>query len=231
MTEPCNSSIKHWAEADRPREKLMQKGEEALTDAELLAILIGSGTPKKSAVNLMQEILQACDGRLSNLSRMSIKELTTWNGIGEAKAITLKAAAEIGRRRALEKASELVCISNAEDVYRLMHPKMQDLQHEEFWVLLLNRQAKVIKTVRMSSGGITQTAVDVRLILREALLANATAIVACHNHPGGAVKPSRGDMNLTMKIKAAAETMDIRLIDHVIITDGNLYSFADNDIL
>lgn len=226
-TEQYNS-IKNWAEADRPREKLMQRGEEALTNAELLAILIGSGSARKSAVMLMQEVLQACDGRLSNLSRMSIEELMTWNGIGAAKAITLKAAAEIGRRRALEKAQELEQIRTASDVYRLMHPKMQDLPHEEFWVLLLNNQSRVLKSVRMSSGGITQTAVDVRMILREALLAGATAIVACHNHPGGSLTPSNDDNNLTRRIGNACETLNIRLIDHVIVTDGNYYSYAEN---
>ncbi len=221
-------SIKNWAEADRPREKMMRSGEAALTDAELLAILIGSGSSRKSAVALMQEILSACDGRLSALSRMSIEELMRWNGIGEAKAITLKAAAEIGRRRALEKAQDYDTITNAADVYRLMHPRMQDLRHEEFWVILLNNQSKVLKTVRMSSGGITQTAVDVRMILREALLSGATRLVACHNHPGGSTRPSTDDRNLTLRIKAAAGQVDIRLIDHVIITDGNYYSFADN---
>ena len=226
-TEQYNS-IKNWAESDRPREKLMQRGEEALTNAELLAILIGSGSARKSAVMLMQEVLQACDGRLSNLSRMSIEELMTWNGIGEAKAITLKAAAEIGRRRALEKAQELSQIRTASDVYRLMHPKMQDLSHEEFWVLLLNNQSRVLKSVRMSSGGITQTAVDVRMILREALRVGATCIVACHNHPGGSLTPSSDDNNLTRRINSACEVMNIRLLDHVIVTDGNYYSYAEN---
>lgn len=226
-TEQYNS-IKNWAESDRPREKLMQRGEEALTNAELLAILIGSGSARKSAVMLMQEVLQACDGRLSNLSRMSIEELMTWNGIGEAKAITLKAAAEIGRRRALEKAQELSQIRTASDVYRLMHPKMQDLSHEEFWVLLLNNQSRVLKSVRMSSGGITQTAVDVRMILREALMVGATCIVVCHNHPGGSLTPSSDDNNLTRRINSACEVMNIRLLDHVIVTDGNYYSYAEN---
>lgn len=227
MTEQYNS-IKNWAEADRPREKLMQRGEAALTDAELLGILIGSGSTKKSAVELMQEILHACDGRLSNLSKMSIEELMTWNGIGEAKAITLKAAAEIGRRRALETAQDITQIATAADVYNMMRPKMQDLSHEEFWVLLLNNQARVLKAVRMSSGGITQTAVDVRLILREALLAGATSLVACHNHPGGSLTPSSEDRRLTTRIKEATDIMNIRMIDHVIITDGNYYSFAEN---
>jgi len=223
-----NISIKNWAIEDRPREKLMEKGEEALTNAELLAILIGSGSPKKSAVDLMSDILAACDGQLSQLSSMTIEELMRYNGIGEAKAITIKAAAEIGRRRAMESGQSRAQLKNAEDIYAIMHPMMQDLDHEEFWVLLLNNRAGLIKKVRLSMGGITQTAVDVRHILRAALIANATSIVVCHNHPSGSLKPSRDDIHLTECIKQAAETMNIRLIDHVIITDGNYYSFADN---
>ena len=221
-------SIKNWAIEDRPREKLMEKGEEALTNAELLAILIGSGTSKKSAVDLMSDILEACDVQLSQLSRMTIQELMSYHGIGEAKAITIKAAAEIGRRRAMESTVVRAQLKNAEDIYAIMHPIMQDLDHEEFWVLLLNNRAALIKKVRMSMGGITQTAVDVRQILRTALLANSTSIVVCHNHPSGSLNPSKDDVYLTECIKQAAQTMNIRLIDHVIITDGNYYSFADN---
>ena len=154
-------SIKNWAIEDRPREKLMEKGEEALTNAELLAILIGSGNSKQSAVDLMSDILEACDGKLSQLSLMAINELMTFNGIGEAKAITIKAAAEIGRRRAMENSQSRTLLTNAADAYAIMHPVMQDLDHEEFWVLLLNNQARLIKKVRLSMGGITQTAVDV----------------------------------------------------------------------
>lgn len=221
-------SIKNWAIEDRPREKLMEKGEEALTNAELLAILIGSGNSKQSAVDLMSDILEACDGKLSQLSLMTINELMTFNGIGEAKAITIKAAAEIGRRRAMENSQSRTLLTNAADAYAIMHPVMQDLDHEEFWVLLLNNQARLIKKVRLSMGGITQTAVDVRHILRAALIANATSMVVCHNHPSGSLKPSNDDCHLTDCIKQAAQTMNIRLIDHVIITDGNYYSFADN---
>ena len=221
-------SIKNWAIEDRPREKLMEKGEEALTNAELLAILIGSGNSKQSAVDLMSDILKACDGKLSQLSLMTIDELTAFNGIGEAKAITIKAAAEIGRRRAMENSQSRTQLTNAADTYAIMHPVMQDLDHEEFWVLLLNNQARLIKKVRLSMGGITQTAVDVRQILRAALMANATNMVVCHNHPSGSLKPSNDDRHLTDCIKQAANTMNIRLIDHVIITDGDYYSFADN---
>lgn len=221
-------SIKNWAIEDRPREKLMEKGEEALTNAELLAILIGSGNSKQSAVDLMSDILKACDGKLSQLSLMTIDELTAFNGIGEAKAITIKAAAEIGRRRAMENSHSRTLVTNAADTYTIMHPVMQDLDHEEFWVLLLNNQSRLIKKVRLSMGGITQTAVDVRQILRAALMANATNMVVCHNHPSGSLRPSNDDRQLTDCIKQAANTMNIRLIDHVIITDGDYYSFADN---
>ena len=223
-----NLSIKNWAVEDRPREKLMEKGEEALTNAELLAILIGSGTPKKSAVDLMSEILEACDGKLSQLSRMTIQELKSYNGIGEAKAITIKAAAEIGRRRAMETSQDLTTVKNAADTYQLMHDQLKDLPHEEFWVLLLNNQARIIRKLRLSTGGISQTAVDVRMLLKAALMADATSFVVCHNHPSGSLKPSNDDVYLTEHIKQASQTMNIRLIDHVIITDGNYYSFADN---
>jgi DNA repair protein RadC len=223
-----NGSIKDWAVNERPREKMMERGEQALTDAELLAILIGSGTQKKSAVQLMKEVMDACDNRLSLLSKMTLEELMAFNGIGEAKALTIKAAAEIGRRRALEKANDIDQITTAEDVYNMMHPLMRDLSHEEFWVLLLNNNARVIKRVRLSSGGLTQTAVDIRMILKEALIVEATNLVVCHNHPSGYIYPSKEDENITKKIMSASETMNIRLIDHVIVTDGQYYSFADN---
>ncbi len=223
-----NGSIKDWAVNERPREKMMERGEQALTDAELLAILIGSGTQKKSAVQLMKEVMDACDNRLSLLSKMTLEELMSFNGIGEAKALTIKAAAEIGRRRALEKANDIDQITTAEDVYNMMHPLMRDLSHEEFWVLLLNNNARVIKRVKLSSGGLTQTAVDIRMILKEALIVEATNLVVCHNHPSGYIYPSREDENITKKIMSASETMNIRLIDHVIVTDGQYYSFADN---
>lgn len=213
---------------ERPREKMMERGEQALTDAELLAILIGSGTQKKSAVQLMKEVMDACDNRLSLLSKMTLEELMAFNGIGEAKALTIKAAAEIGRRRALEKANDIDQITTAEDVYNMMHPLMRDLSHEEFWVLLLNNNARVIKRVKLSSGGLTQTAVDIRMILKEALIVEATNLVVCHNHPSGYIYPSKEDENITKKIMSASETMNIRLIDHVIVTDGQYYSFADN---
>ena len=219
--------IMDLAEADRPREKLMEKGEEALTNAELLAILIGSGTPKKSAVDLMQEIMKVCDNRLSLLGRMTIAELMTFNGIGEAKAITLKAAAEIGRRRTMEKVDDLVKFDNSLSIYKYMHPLMCDLTREEAWVLLLNHSLRLIRRVRLSSGGLTETLVDVRRVMKEVLQADATCFVLVHNHPSGSLRPSREDDNLTERVKSAAATLNVRLIDHMIVTDGGYYSYQD----
>jgi DNA repair protein RadC len=219
--------IKDLAEADRPREKLMERGEEALTNAELLAILIGSGTPKKSAVELMQEILKVCDNRLSLLGRMTIAELMTYNGIGEAKAITLKAAAEIGRRRAMERASDLVKFVDSASIYQYMHPLMRDLTGEESWVLLLNNDLRLIRKVKLSIGGLTETLVDVRRVMKEVLQADATCFVLLHNHPSGSLRPSREDDRLTERVKRAAETLNVRLIDHMIVTDGGYYSYQD----
>lgn len=219
--------IKDLAEADRPREKLMDKGEEALTNAELLAILIGSGTPKKSAVELMQEILKVCDNRLSLLGRMTIDELMTYNGIGVAKAITLKAAAEIGRRRAMERTADLVQFSDSTNIYQYMYPFMRDLTREESWVLLLNNSLRLIRKVKLSTGGLTETLVDVRRVMKEVLQADATCFVLLHNHPSGSLRPSREDDRLTERVKRAAETLNVRMIDHMIVTDGGYYSYQD----
>lgn len=219
------NSIKNWAVEDRPREKMMEKGEQALSNSELLAILIGSGTTKKSAVELMQDVMKQCNGRFAQLSRMSLDELTSFPGIGPAKAVTLKAAAEIARRRTLESTDDITIISNAEVAYRLMHPIVRDLPHEEFWVLLLNNNSGLIRKERLSTGGLTATAVDVRLVLKKALLADATQMIVCHNHPSGSCRPSNDDIALTDRIKDAAQTMRIRLVDHIILTDGHYYSF------
>lgn len=225
--ELSRQRIKDLAEADRPREKLMERGEEALTNAELLAILIGSGTQKKSAVELMQEILKVCDNRLSLLGRMTIDELMTYNGIGEAKAITLKAAAEIGRRRAMERTTDLVQFSDSANIYEYMYPLMRDLIREESWVLLLNNSLRLIRKVKLSTGGLTETLVDVRRVMKEVLQADATCFVLVHNHPSGSLRPSREDDRLTERVKRAAETLNVRMIDHMIVTDGGYYSYQD----
>lgn len=226
--EHVSYTIKEWSEDDRPREKLMNRGEAALTNAELLAILIGSGTRKKSAVELMQDILRVCDDKLARLSKMSIKELMAFNGIGEAKAITIKAAAEIGRRRTMERSDDSPQMTNASQVYEYMRPLMQDLPHEEFWAILLNNSSRIIKRTRISSGGLTATAVDVRMVLKEALIADATCIIVCHNHPSGQLRPSRDDQMLTDRLHTALNQINIKLLDHVIITDGTYYSFAED---
>ena len=219
--------ISDWSEADRPREKLRDKGAETLSDAELLAILIGSGSTKESAVALMQRILSACDNNLNTLGKMSLHELMQYNGIGEAKAITIIAACELGKRRQAAKAAERPDMGSAQAVYEYMHPKMQDLDTEEAWVLLMNQRFRLIKAVRLSHGGLTETAVDVRVILREALLTNATTLTLIHNHPSGNARPSGDDDRITHKLKTACETMRLYLIDHLIVTDGRYYSYAE----
>ena len=225
-TEKLN--INQWAEEDRPREKLMRQGAEALSDAELLAILVGSGSTKETAVELMKRVLSECDNNLNTLGRMTISELCKYNGIGEAKAITIIAACELGKRRQHEKVKERKKISNSQDIYEYMHPMMQDLNTEEAWVLLMNQNFKLIKSARISRGGITETSVDVRIIIKEAVLANATVIALCHNHPSGNIEPSAEDNRITEKVRMACKTMRLHFLDHVIVTDGGYYSFHDN---
>lgn len=228
-------SIKEWAEEDRPREKMAARGAGALTKAELLAIIIGSGTTKKSAVELMTEILRDCDGRLANLSKMTLEGLTSYDGIGPAKALSIMAAAEIGRRRAEESSDDMVRVESGTDVMKYMRPKVQDLTHEESWVLLLNNNARIIRCAHLSSGGLTETSVDVRMLLKEALLSNATSFILIHNHPSGRMTPSRADKDLTQKVQKAGQAVNIRMIDHVIVSDSsdmnNYYSFSENGYL
>lgn len=220
-------NINQWAEEDRPREKLMRLGAEALSNAELLAILIGSGSTKESAVALMQHVLKDCNNNLKTLGKRTIRELMEYNGVGEAKAITILAACELGKRRQAEKAEERKDIGTATAVYNLMHPKMQDLDVEEAWVLLLNQNYKLIKLVRISHGGISETSVDLRIIMKEALLANATVLALCHNHPSNNPVPSKFDDQLTQRVKKACEVMRIFFMDHVIVTDGKYYSYYE----
>ena len=223
------STIKNMAEENRPREKMLANGEDALTTAELLAILIGSGSPQKNAVELMQEILHDCDDKLMLLSRLSVDELKQYNGIGEAKALTLKAAMELGRRRATEEVTrDLMEIKDAQTIYRYMHPKMKDLPYEECWALMLNNKAKLLKRVRISQGGITETSVDIRIVMKNAIVSGATSLVLVHNHPSGSCRPSKFDDQLTHSLHEACKVLNIRLIDHVIVTDGDYYSYAEN---
>ncbi len=220
-------TINRWAEEDRPREKMARLGTDALSNAELLAILIGSGSTKESAVDLMKRVLNDCHNNLNTLGKMGIHDLCLYNGIGEAKAITILAACELGKRRQAETPEERPSLDSATKIYRNMHPTMQDLDVEEFWILLMNQHYQLIKKVRISHGGITETAVDVRIIIREAVLANATILAACHNHPSGSLTPSRQDEALTKAISNACNLMRIRFMDHVIVTDGQYYSFHE----
>ncbi len=220
-------NINQWAEEDRPREKMERLGAEALSDAELLAILVGSGSTKEDAVSLMKRILSDCNNNLNTLGKLSIRDLCQYNGIGPAKAITIMAACELGKRRQLEKAEERPELSTATRIYNHMHPVMQDMDVEEFWVLYLNQAHRLIKKTRISHGGISEVSVDVRIIMREAVLCNATIIVACHNHPSGSIRPSKQDDALTQQLKRACDVMRLYLMDHVIVADGQYFSYHE----
>jgi len=220
-------SINQWAEEDRPREKLMRLGPSALTDAELLAILVGSGSTKEDAVTLMRHILADCNNNLNTLGKLTIRDLCRYNGVGEAKAITILAACELGKRRQSGKPEERPDLGTATLIYNYMHPQLQDLDVEEFWLLLMNQNHRLIKQIRISHGGITETAVDIRIIIREAVLANATMLAICHNHPSGSLRPSPMDNDLTTSIQRACQLMRIKFLDHVIITDGAYYSYRE----
>ncbi|MCR5471301.1 MAG: DNA repair protein RadC [Prevotella sp.] len=220
-------NINQWAKEDRPREKMADLGTEALSNAELLAILIGSGSTDESAVELMKHVLADCNNNLNTLGKKAIHDLTKYKGIGEAKAITILAACELGKRRQAETPEERPDLSTATKIYRHMHHLMQDLDVEEFWVLLMNQHYRLIKKVKISHGGITETAVDIRIIFKEAVLANATILAVCHNHPSGNLTPSRADEELTKSIQKACELMRIHFMDHVIVTDGQYYSFHE----
>jgi DNA repair protein RadC len=220
-------SINQWAEEDRPREKMMTKGAEALTNAELLAILIGSGTPKESAVELMKRVLEQCKNNLNTLGKMTEKELCRFNGIGPAKAITILAACELGKRRAACAPQERPQITSPDDIYGYFLPLMQDLRVEECHVLLMNNASRVIGRELIGKGGYTETTVDIRLVMKHALESSASTIALCHNHPSGNTRPSRSDEQLTERVKEACKLLNIRFLDHVIVADGGFYSFSD----
>ena len=220
-------TIANWSPDDQPREKLRDKGPQSLSNAELLAILVGSGTTGVSAVELMQKILSDCNNNLNTLGKMTIRELMGYKGVGEAKAITILAACELGKRRQIEKAEERPELSTATRIYNHMPPVMQDFDVEEFWVLYLNQAHRLIKKTRISHGGISEVSVDVRIIMREAVLCNATIIVACHNHPSGSIRPSKQDDALTQQLKRACDVMRLYLMDHVIVADGQYFSYHE----
>ncbi len=225
-----NFSIKHWAEDDKPREKLMLKGRNALSDAELIAILIGSGSRNESAVSLSKRILASVDNNLNALGKLSLKQLMEFKGIGEAKAITIAAALELGRRRRAEETLDLKKITSSKAVFEIMQPIIGELPHEEFWVLYLNNSNKVVYKSQLSKGGITGTVVDVRLIFKIALEQNATSIILTHNHPSGKLLASDADKEVTKKLKLAGEQLDVKVLDHIIITEKEYLSFQDEGI-
>ncbi|MBQ6767820.1 MAG: DNA repair protein RadC [Prevotella sp.] len=220
-------TIANWSPEDQPRERLRDLGPQALSDAELLAILVGSGSPGESAVELMKRILNSCNNNLNTLGKLAIRDLMEFKGIGEAKAITILAACELGKRRQREQAEERRDLGSATLMYRYLHTHMQDLDVEEAWLLLMNQNFRLIKSIRLSHGGITETAVDVRLIIKEAVLNNATIIALAHNHPSGSLRPSADDDRLTERVKRACDVMRIHFQDHLIVTDGNYYSYHE----
>ncbi|NNC51332.1 MAG: DNA repair protein RadC [Flaviramulus sp.] len=229
--KPASFSIKNWSQDDQPREKLLHKGRAVLSDAELVAILIGSGNRDESAVALCKRILGSVDNNLSKLGKLSVKQLMTFKGIGEAKAITIAAAMELGRRRRGEQALEKKKITSSKSVFELMQPIIGELEHEEFWIVYLNNSNKVIQKNQLSKGGITGTLVDIRLVLKNALEVGATGLILAHNHPSGTLKPSEADKQITSKLKVAAQSIDIKVLDHLIITEKAYFSFADENIL
>lgn len=224
-------TIKQWAKDDRPREKLVIKGMQALSDAELIAILISTGTREESAVDVSKKVLKTAKNNLNELGRLSIKDLRKIKGIGEAKAVSIVAALELGRRRKDEHVEEKMKISTSRDVYNYFQPILCDHKHEEFWILLLNRSNKIIGRKKISEGGVSGTVVDPKIIFKHAIDELATSIVLCHNHPSGVVKPSQADMQLTQKFKEAGKVLDIGVLDHIIIGEKGYYSFADENVL
>jgi DNA repair protein RadC len=231
MEYSSNLKIKDWAVEDRPREKLVQKGTGSLSNAELIALLIGSGSRTETAVELAKRILNSVGNNLNELGKLTLEELQEFNGIGQAKAISIAGALELGKRRKLSEVMNKQKITSSINVFERFFPKMEDLPHEEFWVLFLDRANKVIQEYRISQGGITGTVIDVKIILKNAIQKLASSIILCHNHPSGNIVPSEPDKNITVKLKEAATMMDIQVLDHLVIGQGEYYSFADEGML
>lgn len=229
--KPTSFSIKHWSDDDKPREKLLNKGRSALSDAELIAILIGSGSRSESAVELSKRILSSAENNLNQLGRLSIKQLMAFKGIGEAKAVTIAAALEIGRRRRGEESLKVDKITSSKDAFEILQPIIGELEHEEFWILYLNNSNNILYKAQLSKGGITGTLVDVRIIMKQTLELGAVGLILAHNHPSGTLKPSSADKQITQKIKRASESLDIKVLDHLIVTQKDYFSFADNQVL
>jgi DNA repair protein RadC len=230
MSETSFFPITNWSEDDKPREKLMLKGKSVLSDAELIAILIGSGSRNESAVDLSKRILASVDNNLNALGKLSIAQLINFKGIGEAKAISIIAAMELGRRRRNEDVIDLAKITSSKSVFDVMQPIIGELPHEEFWVLFLNNSNKILSKTQLSKGGMTGTMVDVRIVFKMALEQNAIAIILTHNHPSGKLQASDADIQITKKIKIAGHQLDIPVLDHIIITENGYYSFVDEGI-
>ncbi len=226
-----NQSIKYWAEDDRPREKLALKGTSVLSDAELLAIIMGSGNRDESAVELAKRILQSVHHNWNELARLTIADLCTFKGIGQAKAISIITALEIGKRRNAQAALDKPKIGSSKDAAAILQQQLGDLSVEEFWVIYLNQSNSLLRVEQISRGGISRTTVDIRVVLKKGLELMCTGMILAHNHPSGNLQPSEADRSLTRKIKEAAKTVDINLLDHVIISQTDYYSFADNQLL
>lgn len=231
MENSSSQSIKTWASAERPREKLLLHGSRQLSDAELLAILLGSGNRRQSAVELAKVMLQHFGNNISQLARATQRDLEYFSGVGTAKAVTILAAMELARRKSLSRLPEQLQICSSQDAYDCIGPILSDLSHEEFWILLLNRANRVINKVRISQGGVAGTVVDAKIIFKNALSQLASGLILCHNHPSGNLRPSQADIDITDKIAAAGRTLDIRVLDHLIVSVNGYYSFADEGLM
>lgn len=226
-----HTTIKDWSVEDRPREKLLKSGVQTLSNAELIALLIGSGTREANAVHVARNILASAGNNLQELAMLTTDDLLKIKGIGTARAITLLAALELGKRKNSSYNGEAVMIKNSQTAFEVLVPTLGGLQHEEFWIIILNRAHKVIKTEKISQGGLTGTVIDTRMILKHALDKRATSLIIAHNHPSGNRKPSDADVKITRKIKNAAEIMDIQVLDHIIVAGDHYFSFADEGIM
>jgi DNA repair protein RadC len=231
MYEPQNLGIKSWAEEDRPREKLMLKGRGALSDAELLGILIGSGIQKMTAVDLAKNILQSVANDLNELAKLGVKDLSKFKGIGEARAINIVSALELGRRRKETEVKVRPKITSSADAYQVIKPYLWDLPHEEFWIILLNRGNQVLRCQQISAGGVAGTVADPKIIFKAAIEHLASGMILCHNHPSGNLTPSQADKDLTRKMREAGKMLDLPVLDHLIFADKGYFSFADEGII
>ena len=231
MKQNTSQPIKNWATEDRPREKMLEKGREALSDAELIAILIGSGNNNESAVDLSRRILKDVDDNLIQLSQLSINDLMIYNGIGEAKAVSIAAALELGRRRRFAEVARQTIVKNSKDAFEYFYMHISDIEHEQLWVMLLNPANKVIKMAKVSDGGVNGTTADPKRIFKMALENNATALMLCHNHPSGNVLPSDSDKALTRNIVNGGKILEIKILDHIIVGIDKYFSFADSGLL